>query len=239
MPNRFSNFPLMYDKKEMKLLQGTYLKDIIDSERGFLNQDFTVLKRHKLLKHITKKEFYQAYTLFESRTYQYTNTQKQTLSAYVPLVDLFNYKAGRDKGHHKVTWKYDPEIRSFVVYAYENIPKGSKLYIEYGNHSNLQFLYYYGFTYRSPPEKTNYNVYIGKGAEQVISEINGNLDLMKTLNPIRRSFWDKKTSEEEDNSDSPKMLSVNNELKSLDKLSAEIEIRLKNYPKTEIKVNYN
>lgn len=125
--NTFTNFPILYGEKEKKLCANSFLLDIIDHEKVFLNEDFRTLKKNKLLQDIKKKEFYEAYTLFQSRTYQYVNAQNQTVSAFIPLVDLFNYKEERELGHHKVAWKFDTTSNTFIVYAFEDIPKGSKV----------------------------------------------------------------------------------------------------------------
>ncbi len=127
LPNKFNNFPINFDGHDRKLCKNSFLLDIVDSERNYLNEDFKTLKEEKLLKHITKKEYYQAYTLFQSRTYQYTNNNKQSVSAFIPLVDLFNYKGSEVSGQNKVTWKYDTTTNEFVVYAYDDIETGSKV----------------------------------------------------------------------------------------------------------------
>ena len=220
------------------MCQNSYLEDIITSEKEFLDEDYEILKQHKLLGHITHKEYMQAYTLFESRTYQITNTNKQNLSAFIPLVDLLNYKANKNEhGHNKVAWEYDSHNKYFKVIAYEDIEPGSKLYIEYGAHSNLQMLLYYGFTYGKPLEKVEYNIYVGSGSEQVVVDLTGDLDLMKTLNPIRHSFSDIKKANEEV-SENIGFVSRKNELKSLEKLQIEIENKLKGYH-TNLEQDYN
>jgi len=125
LPNKYTNFPIMFDTKDKKLCRNSFLLDIINNERGYLEEDYITLKRHKLLQKITKKEYFQAYTIFQSRTYQYTNSQKKTLTSYIPLVDLFNYKGGKEHGHNKVAWKF--ENNNFVVYAFDDIEPGSKV----------------------------------------------------------------------------------------------------------------
>ncbi len=127
LPVKFTNFPTMYDSHEGKLIENTFFEEILDNEKNFLAEDFSLLKHERLLKHITKKEYYQAYTLFESRSYQFINNRKKLTSAFVPLVDLFNYKGGKESNHSKVAWKYDNKNNMFIVYAFEDIESGSKV----------------------------------------------------------------------------------------------------------------
>ena len=125
LPITLDNFPILYGNKEMKMIKNSFLADIIESERKYLEEDYKTIseKQPSLLSQITQKEFNQAYELFYSRTYQFTNNGA-TVTAFVPLVDLFNYKTGES---NKVGWKFNETAGQFIIYALNDIKKGSKV----------------------------------------------------------------------------------------------------------------
>jgi len=229
LPNDYTNFPILYEDADIKRLSNTFFADFLDAERKYINDDFEALTKANLIGKITKQEFLEAYAIFFSRTYQYVDSYNVKVPAFIPVVDLFNYKA---KESNKVGWKFDLEAKEFQVYAIESIKKGGKIHIEYGDSNNYQLLYNYGFTFKEAPTKANYSFFVGAGEKQVIAEINSEIDLSKTLNPIRQHInkvpEDKLTTE-------IKFINIANELASLKALKEEIDHKVKNYP-TNLKV---
>lgn len=128
LPIYLNNFPILYTNKEMKLLKHSFLEEVITSERKYLEEDYKILKEKapEIIGNISQKEFNESYEIFYSRTYQYKNKAGQNVTGFVPLVDLFNYKTGNSD---KVGWKYDSSTNNFIVYAIDNIKKGSRVII--------------------------------------------------------------------------------------------------------------
>lgn len=126
LPIELDNFPILYKNKEMKMIKNSFLSEVVESERKYLEEDYKLFQKEDptILGKITQKEFNQAYEIFYSRTYQFVNAKKENVTGFVPLVDLFNYKTGDS---NKVAWKYNETSKQFIVYAISDIKKGSKV----------------------------------------------------------------------------------------------------------------
>lgn len=112
----------------MKIIKNSFLAEVVESERKYLEEDYKLFQKEdpSILGKITQKEFNEAYEIFYSRTYQYVNDKNNSVTGFVPLVDLFNYRTGNS---NKVGWKYSKESSQFILYALDNIKKGGKVNI--------------------------------------------------------------------------------------------------------------
>ncbi len=87
-------------------------------------------------------------------------------------------------------------------------------------------LSFYGFTLPQNNVKPTYNIYVGSGERQVIVELDGEFDMVKVLNPIRRKYAIKRSDA---NNTKAKILSVKNEIESLKVLKKELDQRISKY----------
>jgi hypothetical protein len=128
LPVDLKNFPILFDEKNIKLIKGSFLDELVQAERKYLEEDYNSFKQKnaEVLGNMTQTEFNEAYELFYSRTYQYVSADKEKITAFIPLVDLFNYKT---EGKNKISWKYNTDSNMFMLYATEAISKGSEVRI--------------------------------------------------------------------------------------------------------------
>jgi len=88
----------------------------------------------------TAEEFCKAETLINSRIFgTYINDISD--NSYVPYADMFNTKFMTSNA-----WATFNDVKQvFTITAQEEIPRGSEIFVSYGDHSNRTYLLYYGF----------------------------------------------------------------------------------------------
>ncbi len=126
LPLNLNNFPILYSPKYTKIIKHTFLSEMVQTERTYLETDYKLFqsKDPKILDKISQQDFNEAYEIFYSRSYQYLNDNNEKITGLIPLADLFNYKVSDSS---RVGWRFNQSTHHFIVYAKENIKRGNKV----------------------------------------------------------------------------------------------------------------
>ena len=135
LPSDFSNYPILFTEKELKYLTGSSLLPLINIEKQYILDDYTVVSEANL---VTYQEFIENRLLICSRLYS-IKADKDT-SGLVPFADLFNHKFDIP-----VSWNYDFDKEGFLIETQDSFDRNAELCIDYGPKSNIRLLLGYGF----------------------------------------------------------------------------------------------
>lgn len=153
LPQDLSNYPLMYNKNDIKCLKGTHYVEKHDNHqnindyRKYNKSKFDVIynlikddeKINKLDKKTLKQNFLKYLTLANSRLFNYYR-YNDSVNGLVPYADLFNHS-----NTENATWYFDDNLKSFIVKATKNIDANSEIFDSYGPKNDDQLLFTYGF----------------------------------------------------------------------------------------------
>lgn len=156
-PKNLDEYIYYYDKQKLKTLKDTsimckgvynfnkHMKNVIDDSKLIYKY---LLKKNKLPEQIKLySDFYNLFLKYRiyvcSRIFGYVKNSNDELGM-VPYADLLNHSA-----EPNTTWRYDDNMKSFIVVATKDIPKNTEIYDSYGNKTNVQLVMYYGFSIKN------------------------------------------------------------------------------------------
>jgi hypothetical protein len=129
----------------------------------------------------------------------------------IPIADLFNFHPDKIN----VEWFLNMETKCFNIKAIRDISKGEEIFLNYGCHGNMKYLFYYGFAI---PQNSNLLTYDFEYHAEKITLVNP-VELLEAVVSFRKS---KRTS----------IVKIKPEIMALDKFGKELVRILKNYPFT-------
>jgi hypothetical protein len=146
LPKDYSNFCLFFDKKILKPLKGTCFSRKKEDRSDLFHsidhyQQYYEDQMDRLGIPPEKRDAYRkAIVIVNSRIFQFQDGRKEVLGL-VPIADLLNHS--NEEGN--TTWYFDNMKRVFVMETTVPIPTGRQVYDSYGNKTDIQLLYTYGF----------------------------------------------------------------------------------------------
>ena len=129
----------------------------------------------------------------------------------VPFGDLYNYHPLK----LNVMWYYDQDNKSFKIEALKEIKPGEEIFLCYGDHSNDELLFFYGFCIENNPILIEYKF----NYKEKLVILRNPLELQNTVPFFRKSMI-------------PHIKSLKLEKTALSKMKKELSKILSKYPST-------
>jgi hypothetical protein len=92
MPKTYDEFPVMFDEKLMKMVEGTNLYKKAEQRKETFKKRYEFVKALDPEFDFTEKEFFAVCILVQSRVFGITVDEKRT-TALVPVADMLNHNA--------------------------------------------------------------------------------------------------------------------------------------------------
>ena len=140
-PTDLSNFPILYEPEELRLIRNTFFADIVRYSKETMNEEVKFLRNNfNFTLNIEEYTFYRVMLVANSFNILGINV-------LVPFTDLFKHHT-RD---HNMKWEFIKEEEMLVFEATKPIKKGEIIVMANREASNHQLLFFYGYT-----EENNY-----------------------------------------------------------------------------------
>lgn len=186
LPNDFQSYPLFYTDQELRLLRGSMMEDYIQSWRMKYTEDYNSINNPEF----SLDNYMKCRIIIRSRNFFSGFNGKET-NMVVPLSDLFNFKPSGVK----VKSFYDNLAHAFVIQDQEDIKSGEEVFIDYGDESNVYYLFHYGFAVEKPNQAIDYR-FNYEGNE--ISLMRRGKDLLRSIKYARKGASENISSLEEE-----------------------------------------
>lgn len=135
-PSDLSNFPLLYEPEELKILRFTFLNEIIKYSQTTMDEELKFL-RDELNLNLNMEEYYFYRALSVSRSFNI-----EGINSMIPFTDLFIHNSKE----FNIKWLYDIENQVLNIESVKNIKKGENIYMPNNPMSNHLSLFFYGYT---------------------------------------------------------------------------------------------
>jgi hypothetical protein len=161
LPKDFSCFPLFYKEDLKNMLHNSMVdkwvklwEDQLQSEYNQIIVFLLFNKERKLFKSVSLEEYSKYRHLVWSRNFGciFREEQPFVYSTVVPICDLYNFHPEKVN----IKWYYNRDVNRFVIEAIKDISKDEEIYLNYGDKSNDDLLFYYGFTIENNPNFIQY-----------------------------------------------------------------------------------
>ena len=141
LPKDLSHLPIFWTDDELLLLENSHIITSIMNRRKILSDNYNQLSK---IPNFSDKFSFEDYctlrSIVGSRNFS-LNIDGDTVSAMVPLGDMFNHNLPPD-----VKWTFDSMLDCYTMKATKDIKKGQEITDSYGGKPNNEYLLYYGFT---------------------------------------------------------------------------------------------
>eukprot|EP00467_Chlorarachnion_reptans_P018918 CAMPEP_0114497662 /NCGR_PEP_ID=MMETSP0109-20121206/6453_1 /TAXON_ID=29199 /ORGANISM="Chlorarachnion reptans, Strain CCCM449" /LENGTH=636 /DNA_ID=CAMNT_0001675077 /DNA_START=367 /DNA_END=2277 /DNA_ORIENTATION=- len=141
LPRKFPGHPLIWEKKDKKLLSGTLSLKYLNRQLHQLREDY-----NKMVVGIpgfgrfSFKDFVWAHLVISTRCYS-AEIKGVKASAMVPLADMFNHELENPGA----TWGYQDDHHAFIVTMDKDMERGAQISVPYGGYSSSRLFTHYGF----------------------------------------------------------------------------------------------
>ena len=141
-PKSVANFPIFFEKDELKLLTGSYFLKTIEELKDDIKYDYDETCRcaPEFSNVATLINFAHIRMLVNSRIFG-TTINGQENDTIVPYADMFNFKPKTTM----TNWLYEDKREGFIVKANKDIRKNEEIYVSYGDKPNTNMFQFYGF----------------------------------------------------------------------------------------------
>jgi hypothetical protein len=227
----FSSFPFFFNKKEAKMIEGSYFSSLVSGREEAMNFEFKVLKEDKILADtVTKKDYYQARINVMSKNFSLKDAEGHYISFLAPFTDLLNHNSV------KANARLDLNQDKLEIKAINTIKKNEAIFTTYGKFSNFHYLLYYGFVEQHNPVSVRINLELkikngqtGKNNQEVMLYPDMNIDsTLKTFRKVVDKFSNKKISSDE----KKKPIDIINEIEALRLLKVGLKKQISKYHTT-------
>jgi histone-lysine N-methyltransferase SETD3 len=143
LPKSFPSHPFYFDERELALLKGSFLQELVGLQRKSLADQYAHLCQHVLgFQRFSFEDFAWSYFVVDSRVYRMTH-EGNHIACLVPLMDMFNDSMPRNS-----RWSWSDEGQCFEMTTQSPVARGQEFLTTYGNKSNLRLLFHYGFLHQ-------------------------------------------------------------------------------------------
>ncbi len=122
LPQNYDNFPIFFSEEENQYLIGSpFLISIEEKIRDILHDYKLIIAVAPEFEEFSLKEFSQMRMAVSSRIFGIKLNGRKT-DCFAPLADMLNHRRPR-----QTQWFYSDELKSFVIQAVQDIPKGEEV----------------------------------------------------------------------------------------------------------------
>ncbi|WP_224367571.1 SET domain-containing histone-lysine N-methyltransferase [Hyalangium versicolor] len=145
-PQSFPTHPFYFQERELSLLKGSLVVELIAAQRRALEEDYSHLCRKVPgFERFTFAQFLWAHVAVLTRIFG-GKVKETKVHCLAPFVDMLNDGIPANAG-----WGWSEDGEFFEVTADSAIPRGKELRDSYGAHSNAHLLRHYGFVHEHNP----------------------------------------------------------------------------------------